>query len=110
MTHKEASIWLLNLAADIGKVEHQSLWHYEQAVSEIREMLEREPDRKNGQWLDGVLPNDNGGLPVIVCDQCNTFYPLTFGASHNYCPSCGSDMREGEALKVAEIIKEAKRE
>ena len=42
MTHKEAVNWLINLAADIGKVEHRDLWHYEQALTEIREILETE--------------------------------------------------------------------
>lgn len=47
-----------------------------------------------GKWIDIILQNDNGDLPVIVCDQCNTFYPLQFGASHRFCPNCGADMRE----------------
>lgn len=46
MTHKEAVNWLINLAADIGKAEHQDLWHYEQALTEIREILETE-----GGWI-----------------------------------------------------------
>ena len=32
----------MNLSADIGKAEHKSLWHYEQALLEMREMLESE--------------------------------------------------------------------
>ena len=53
-----------------------------------------EPKRKTGHWVDAVLPNDNGGLPVQVCDQCNTFYPLAYtGGGHRYCPNCGADMR-----------------
>lgn len=51
-----------------------------------------EPERKKGKWIDTVV---GGTLPVIVCDQCNTFFPLQFGASHNFCPNCGADMREG---------------
>jgi len=43
MTNKEAVNWIINLTADIGKAEHQSLWHYEQALYEIRELLECEP-------------------------------------------------------------------
>ena len=53
MTNKEAAIWLLNLSDDIGKAEHQSLWHYEQALQEMREMLECEPERKKGKWIYG---------------------------------------------------------
>jgi len=40
MTSKEAVNWLINLTADIGKSEHHDLWHYEQALDEIKEMLE----------------------------------------------------------------------
>lgn len=40
MTKGEAVNWLINIMADIGKIEHQDLWHYEQALMEIREMLE----------------------------------------------------------------------
>lgn len=64
-------------------------------IAAINELPSAQPGRKKGKWIDGVLPNDTGGLPVIVCDQCNTFYPLQFGASHNFCPNCGADMRGG---------------
>lgn len=53
MTTKEAVNWLINITADIGKAEHRSLWHYEQALDEIRELLESmptiEPERKKGK-------------------------------------------------------------
>lgn len=44
MTHKEAVNWLINISADIGKGEHSDLWHYEQALDEMKEMLESERD------------------------------------------------------------------
>ena len=40
MTNQEAINWLINVTSDIGKAEHRDLWHYEQALSEIKEMLE----------------------------------------------------------------------
>ena len=42
MTNGEAINWIINISADIGKAEHRDLWHYEQALYEIREMLESE--------------------------------------------------------------------
>lgn len=48
MTAREAVNWLINLTADIGKAEHHDLWHYEQALSEIMEMLEAQPE---AQWI-----------------------------------------------------------
>ena len=44
MTRGEAVNWIINISADIGKAEHRELWHYEQALSEIREMLESGPE------------------------------------------------------------------
>ena len=44
MTKGEAVVWLINLMADIGKSEHRDLWGYEQALAEIREMLESEAE------------------------------------------------------------------
>ena len=57
MTNKEAVIWLINVTADIGKAKHSDLWHYEQALSEIKEMLESQPERKKGKWIE----QDAGG-------------------------------------------------
>ena len=39
----------------------------------IESLPSAQPERIKGHWIDAVLPNDSGGLPVIVCDQCNTF-------------------------------------
>ena len=54
---------------------------------------------KHGRWIDAIIPNGDKNLPIIVCDQCNTFFPLAFGDSHRYCPNCGAKM-DGE--KVSE--------
>lgn len=32
MTREEGENWLINITADIGKAEHQGLWHYEQTL------------------------------------------------------------------------------
>lgn len=40
MDNREAVNWLINISADIGKAEHSDLWHYEQALTEIKDMLE----------------------------------------------------------------------
>ena len=57
------------------------------------ELPSAQAERKTGKWIDAVLQNDNGGLPVQVCDQCNTFFPLAYtGGGHRFCPSCGAKM------------------
>lgn len=56
----------------------------------IREAIEQLPSaQRTGKWLDA---NICGEFPIIVCDQCNTFYPLSFGDFHNFCPNCGAKM------------------
>lgn len=68
-------------------------WDKALAKAMIESLPSAQPERIKGHWIDAVIPNDSGGLPVIVCDKCNTFFPLQFGASHNFCPNCGADMR-----------------
>ena len=51
MTNGEAINWIINISSDLGKAEHRDLWHYEQALSEIREMLESAQ-----QWIPASEP------------------------------------------------------
>lgn len=44
MTKGEAVKWIANLMADIGEPQYSALWHYEQALSEIRGLIETEPE------------------------------------------------------------------
>ena len=39
MINADAIKWLENLKKDIGNPTHQSLWHYEQALTEIIDLL-----------------------------------------------------------------------
>lgn len=92
MNNAEAVNWLINITADIGKVEHQNLWHYEQALSEIREMLEDaptiEPQRMRGKWIQA-----DKNEPYFV--QCSVCRYMTDNES-DFCPNCGADMRGEE--------------
>ena len=87
MTNREAVIWLINVTADIGKAEHSDLWHYEQALSEIKEMLESQPERKKGKWIDTGSGQE--------CSEC---HEIQYGYDNfrYFCAFCGADMREGE--------------
>lgn len=77
----------VNVTLDEEKIDRA----VEQQMRAIKRRM-RAGERKKGKWFDAVV---GGELPVIACDQCNTFFPLQFGASHNYCPNCGADMRQG---------------
>ena len=48
MNNREAVNWLINITADIGKAEHSDLWHYEQALTEIKDMLE---SAQPSEWI-----------------------------------------------------------
>lgn len=92
MTRGEAVNWLTNIMADIGKSEHHDLWHYEQALSEIREMLESEPERKMGKWINH---RNDMGHNIADCSECGEamqwYDPDT---RPNYCPNCGAIMKK----------------
>ena len=45
MTNEDAVKWLENLKQDIGKPQYSELWHYEQALSEIEELLKEQQPR-----------------------------------------------------------------
>lgn len=45
MTKGEAINWIINLRAGIGKSEYRELWHYEQALAEIIDLLSAEPEK-----------------------------------------------------------------
>lgn len=68
---------------------------------DVRYVLEDLPSAdvepvRHGRWIDAILPNDKDGLPIQVCNQCNTFFPLAYtGGGHRYCPNCGARM-DGE--------------
>lgn len=100
MTRSEAVNWLINITADIGKAEHSELWHYEQALSEIREILESEPERNTGEWYKpvGMMPPEYTG--VYRCSKCDEVAMRDWKhhkqVLSNFCPNCGADMREGQ--------------
>ncbi len=86
---------MIDIGKDLQKAyeEGYKQGRYDEKVETEMSLLEEEPERKTGRWIDAVLPNDNGGLPVQVCDQCNTFFPLAYtGGGHRFCPHCGAKM------------------
>ena len=60
MTNGEAVNWIINIMSDIGKAEHQELWHYEQALAEIREMLESTQPKQHWIPCSERLPDSMG--------------------------------------------------
>ena len=66
MTRGEAINWIINLTADIGKVEHRDLWHYEQALDEIRDLIQMQSESEEmlsgrvwDEWCTGCKEYDH---------------------------------------------------
>lgn len=123
MTNSEAINWIINISADIGKAEHRDLWHYEQALSEIKEMLESEqPDISDtnvgctisrrmaideiARWI-GYLDDDMIGriqlglkrLPSAqpeTCEGCKHLGKWENEVEYGYPSPCTSCKRRGE--------------
>jgi len=96
MTNREAVNWLINLTADIGKAEHRSLWHYEQALYEIRDMLESaQPesltDKEQRIFLAAM------GREVEVCKQVD-----------DECRDCREPYEDSLVRTCHEIIRKVK--
>ena len=98
MTKGEAVNWIINISADIGKAEHRELWHYEQALSEIREMLESEPERETGTWYF------DKNTFLVRCSACGVGkwkgYCPTVDEAYSwmkFCPNCGTRMETEKA-------------
>lgn len=60
MTRKECIKWLKSLKTEIGKPEHQELWHYAEAIDKVMESLSADK------------------VEVVRCKECkwNTHYPF----------------------------------
>ena len=103
MTNKEAIAWLNNLITSIGEPQHSSLWHYEKALSEIKDMLGVLPSAEcpKGQW---IYHKDN--MPCVrwdrwECDQCHNRTEYI----SDYCPNCGARMKGEEYAGKIELSK-----
>ena len=77
MNNREAVNWLINISADIGKAEHSDLWHYEQALTEIKNMLEStQPEIIHcGKCKHYKIdhPKANG---YHCCYRCHNIFPM----------------------------------
>lgn len=68
-----------------------ALRNYFKAEESKEESESAEPDRKKGEWIDG-MPYVNSHWKV--CSACHVSAPDSCGG-FNFCPNCGADMRGG---------------
>ena len=82
MTNSEAVNWIINISADVGKAEHRDLWHYEQALSEIREMLESA--QPEPQWIP--CSEKQVEASCLACDKFGQmFIPTSIVVINHKC-------------------------
>ena len=61
-------------------------------IGTLEEVPTVEP--KRGKWIDAEIRHEDGVLPIQVCSECKTFYPLEYtGGGHRFCPNCGAKMK-----------------
>lgn len=93
MTNKEAVIWLINLTADIGKAEHRALWHYEQALSEMKEMLESRKPKTTPIYYGAGLFDGERALNMAECPSCGFIFDEADTVwKEPFCPHCGQEL------------------
>lgn len=64
-----------------------------EALQNAYEMGQRNAIRKNGKWHKRFYSQ----IEMMVCSECNSEFSYdaeTGVRDYNFCPSCGSDMRE----------------
>lgn len=89
MNNREAVNWLINISADIGKTEHSDLWHYEQALTEIKDMLE---SAQPSEWIK--VPRCEGDTqPNLKCPICGNV--IGWWDLGRYCAGCGTKLEGG---------------
>ena len=71
MDNREAVNWLINISADIGKAEHSDLWHYEQALTEIKDMLESAQLSREGTTKDATSDTISRQTAIDALDCIN---------------------------------------
>lgn len=121
MTNAEAVNWLINLTADIGKAEHRDLWHYEQALYEIREMLEQdlhndlhnawqyhsaEDPPEDDRYI--LLEFENFSVPFVGYYECNENDGGAYYDGDNEKPLIDYGIRVRGWWELPEPLKEAK--
>ena len=105
MTPKESVNWLINLTADIGKSEHRDLWHYEQALDEIKETLEGEyidVARERYEDLCEYFNNNPHTIELILNDRKE--FKAWLERLHWHVLECDKLARKLEALEGKDNI------
>ena len=74
----------------VGMWDEGAFWiDYRRVIDIIEDFPNAEPERKTGEWIDG-MPYVNSHWKV--CSECHESAPDSCGG-YNFCPYCGADMR-----------------
>lgn len=75
-----------------GKPFDGTVFEFGNMLIDYMERMEKEPERKKGQWIILSSNEDSAVCKCSVCGEDFVFYDGEFFP--NYCGDCGSDMRE----------------
>ena len=98
MSNDEAVKWLGNLKNDLGQLRFSALWHYEQALTEISELLEEQHEIVRCKdcrfFKEGI---DLDGKPFTRCECVKKKPLITWGTSVAPDWFCGNaEKKDGE--------------
>lgn len=65
---------------------------FEKLRKALDEIPSAEPERKTGEWIDG-MPYVNSHWKV--CSECHVSAPDSCGG-YKFCPNCGAEMARGD--------------
>ena len=84
MTLEEAKSWLINLKDTIGQAEYRSLWHYEQAIKETIDLLDKLDKQQTPIKINEVHVDE------YYCPACGSENNCDQGiVEDKFCPNCG---------------------
>ena len=92
MDNREAVNWLINISADIGKAEHSDLWHYEQALTEIKDMLESAQLSREGTTKDATSATSS--TADTISQQTAVELVMKYCPDDDGAVQCDGDIRE----------------
>ena len=91
MTPEDAKEWLRSLRNAIGQPEHRSLWHFEQAIKETIDLLDKFDKQQTPLKINEVH------IDEYYCPACGSENNCDQGiVEDKFCPNCGQALIRSE--------------
>ena len=70
--------------------------YYQQALTAVSKLPSAQPERMEGEWIPSFNGRFTGGAYWFQCSKCERIVPDVRNGGWNFCPNCGSYMREDQ--------------